>query len=147
MSILLGFLEPGIVLRVWHTIKKTFCDIEDVVIRLLCEPKTEKTPRSKARNHLGQQSEPHPGITPIIILLTFSLFIFFAKSDLLAMISNLSSENCETITTLILMDHFIHNVSSQLEKLLQCKYIDHMAHYLTECDRVWSCKISHFEIY
>ena len=98
----------------WHTIKKTFCDIEDVVIRLLCEPKTEKTPRSKARNHLGQQSEPHPGITPIIILLTFSLFIFFAKSDLLAMISNLSSENCETITTLILMDHFIHNVSSQL---------------------------------
>ena len=92
MSILLGFLEPGIVLRVWHTIKKTFCDIEDVVIRLLCEPKTEKTPRSKARNHLGQQSKAHPGITPIIILLTFSLFIFFAKSDLLVMISNLSSE-------------------------------------------------------
>ena len=78
-------------MRVWHTIKKTFCDIEDVVIRLLCEPKTEKTPRSKARNHLGQQSEAHPGIAPIIILLTFSLFIF-AKSDLLAMISNLSSE-------------------------------------------------------
>ena len=79
-------------MRVWHTIKKTFCDIEDVVIRLLCEPKTEKTPRSKARNHLGQQSKAHPGITPIIILLTFSLFIFFAKSDLLVMISNLSSE-------------------------------------------------------
>ena len=58
------------------------CDIEDVVIRLLCELKTGKTPRFKERNHLGLQPRPILYQTRYLdILLLLFLFLVSQKNQ------------------------------------------------------------------
>ena len=48
---------------------------------------------------------------------------------------------------------YAHHITTRPPKNLRPSYgpaivyIDHMAHYLAECDHVWSFKISHFERY